>query len=267
MKELANRINELLSSQAINIMLGYRKNIYGEIKPLIFTSADMADQLVFEPACTQNLIAYLNKPEIKAYKKIGIAATLPALRSFLQLTAESRFRDLAIVAFALNNEGKLVELNSADEIEKFVELNFKKDLDEVYNKVKEITALTTEQRWDYWVDELKDCIKCYACRSACPMCYCDKCSIECNNPQWVPIASHGQGNVEWHIMRAMHLAGRCVNCNECARACPMDIPLNLITAKLNQDIETSFGQIAGMKAKSDYVLSSYKFEDKDNFIR
>lgn len=267
MKELELRVNELLNSQQISLMLGYRRNINAEIKPLIFSSPEMAERLVFNSECKQNLIAYVNKSEIKSYINIGITLNLTGLRSFLQLTAEKRFKGLNIIVFAINNESKLVQLNSPEEIEHFIELNFKKQIDDVFNKVKQLNEMSREERWNFWVDELKDCIKCYACRSACPMCYCEKCSVECNNPQWVPTATHGQGNLEWHIMRAMHLAGRCVECNECARACPMDIPLNLLTAKLNQDIENDFGLLAGMKAKSDYALSSYKFEDKENFIR
>ena len=267
MKELSQRVEELLNSQEISLMIGYRRNINGEIKPLIFSTPEMAERLVFNSDCKQNLIAYLNKPEIKAFKNIGVTLNLTGLRSLLQLTAEKRFQGMNIIAFTFDNNAKLIQLNTSDEIENFIEMNYKKQIDEVFNKVQQLNAMTREERWDFWVDELKDCIKCYACRSVCPMCYCEKCSVECNNPQWVPTATHGQGNMEWHIMRAMHLAGRCVECNECARACPMDIPLNLITAKLNQDIEADFGLLAGMKAKSDYALSSYKFEDKENFIR
>jgi len=37
------------------------------------------------------------------------------------------------------------------------------------------------------------------------------------NRKWIPVASHELGNLDYHLMRAMHLAGRCVNCGECAR--------------------------------------------------
>ncbi len=67
-------------------------------------------------------------------------------------------------------------------------------------------------------------------------------------------------------MRAMHLAGRCVNCGECARACPLDIPLNLLTQKLIHDISLHFNQRAGLSSKAENTLSTFKPDDRENFI-
>jgi ferredoxin len=64
----------------------------------------------------------------------------------------------------------------------------------------------------------------------------------------------------------MHLAGRCVNCGDCARACPVDIPLNLFTKKLILEIENEFGEIAGSSANASSVLSTYKPNDHEDFI-
>ncbi len=74
------------------------------------------------------------------------------------------------------------------------------------------------------------------------------------------------GNLEWHIMRAMHLAGRCVNCGECFRACPLDIPLNLFTQKIIEEIEVSFGKSVDAENGPIYPLSAFKVDDKDGFI-
>jgi ferredoxin len=80
------------------------------------------------------------------------------------------------------------------------------------------------------------------------------------------VASHALGNLDYHLMRAMHLAGRCVNCGECAKACPMDIPLNLLTYQLIGPIQADFGATAGMKSDAMYALSTFKPDDKENFI-
>ena len=133
--------------------------------------------------------------------------------------------------------------------------------------MEKMTQMPLQERWMYWQNEFSDCIKCYACRSACPLCYCTQCTVEMNKPQFIPIASHTQGNMEWHIMRAMHLAGRCISCGECVRACPMEIPLGLLTAKLNSEVFNQFGQQAGINADADYALSSFKTDDKENFFR
>ena len=44
----------------------------------------------------------------------------------------------------------------------------------------------------------------------------------------------------------MHLAGRCVECNECERVCPMDIPLSLLNRKLVKEVSELFGHRGGM---------------------
>ena len=65
----------------------------------------------------------------------------------------------------------------------------------------------------------------YACRAACPLCYCTRCIVEDNRPQWILPWASTLPNIEWQINRVMHMAGRCTGCTECERACPMDIPV------------------------------------------
>jgi Na+-translocating ferredoxin:NAD+ oxidoreductase RnfC subunit len=83
----------------------------------------------------------------------------------------------------------------------------------------------------------------------------------------VHVPSHELGNLEWHVMRAMHLAGRCINCGECRRACPMDIPLNLLTQKLIVEIENNFGVKSAENPDDIFVLATFSKDDKENFIR
>ena len=99
------------------------------------------------------------------------------------------------------------------------------------------------------------------------MCYCEHCTMDCNRPQWVPVASHGIGNLEYHIVRTMHLAGRCVECGECGRACPVGIPVHLLAFCAEESIHRQFGQRAGHKAKLDYAMSTFKTDDRESFIR
>jgi ferredoxin len=71
----------------------------------------------------------------------------------------------------------------------------------------------------------------------------------------------------WHIVRAMHLAGRCAGCAECERSCPMDIPLNLLNRKMANELKELYGQEAGMQPQEKGPLAQYKEDDDQSFIK
>ena len=96
------------------------------------------------------------------------------------------------------------------------------------------------ERLAYWRQELARCVKCYACRQVCPMCYCPRCIVDKNRPQAISTSATLKGNFAWHITRAFHLAARCVGCEECTRVCPAGIDLRLLNLSLAQAAEENF---------------------------
>ena len=155
---------------------------------------------------------------------------LPATqRALLQLMAERQLRDGDVASSWRWTASQVKELGRAAALEEHLAL--KADALKAEDKalLDRLEAMSREERWAFWQKELSRCMKCYACRSSCPMCYCEHCTMDCNRPQWVPVASHGLGNLEYHMVRTMHLAGRCVECGDCGRACPVGIPVHLLT--------------------------------------
>jgi ferredoxin len=265
MQELRNKVRELLSGGTAQVVIGYGEGTAGKVRPVFITDPGDADKLIFDARCKQNLAVYLSKNEVKQIGKAAVVAPLFTLKTILQLAAESQLAEGDIVIIGMDDEGKPVDFTDLAAVEAFVSRY--DDLSaEARAELERIEKMTREQRWQYWQQELPRCFKCYACRAACPLCYCTRCTVEINQPQWIPVPSHDLGNLEWHIMRAMHLAGRCVNCGECARACPLDIPLNLLTQKLIQEISLQFNQRAGISSKAENALSTFKPDDKENFI-
>jgi ferredoxin len=137
----------------------------------------------------------------------------------------------------------------------------------VTKEIEDLAAMSVTDRFAFWENELSRCVKCYACRSACPLCYCTKCLTESNQPQWVTVAPHTLGNFEWHINRAMHLAGRCIQCGSCTLACPVGIPIALLTIEASNIVQREFNYQAGIKADAPAALSSFMVDDKEVFIR
>jgi ferredoxin len=134
-------------------------------------------------------------------------------------------------------------------------------------EVARLEALPPAERWEYWKRQFEKCVRCYACRAACPMCYCEECIAEKNLPQWIEVAARARGNFAWNVIRAWHLAGRCVLCGACERACPEGIRLMVLNRMLADEVKEAFGYVAGAGgAEEAAVFASWKEQDKDDFI-
>jgi len=129
-----------------------------------------------------------------------------------------------------------------------------------------LMAMPAEERMAFWTEEFNRCVKCYACRQVCPMCYCERCIVDKNRPIAIDPAPSTKGNFAWQIARAFHLAGRCVGCGECSRACPAGIDLALLNISLHIAAQENFGHEAGVDPKAEPVIGSYALQDKEDFI-
>ncbi|MBP1696515.1 MAG: 4Fe-4S Ferredoxin iron-sulfur binding domain protein [Deltaproteobacteria bacterium] len=134
-------------------------------------------------------------------------------------------------------------------------------------EIIEFEKKSPEERWRFFEKETSRCIRCYACREVCPMCYCAECFVDSSNPKWTEKGLSPSDLEFYHIVRAYHQTGRCSGCGACERACPMDIPLTYLTQKLNQDVKELFNFETGIDAEAPPPLSTYETEDKQEFIK
>lgn len=266
MDELKKRVKELLKSSAVKVAIGYENGTAGKTRALFVEKPEDADRLVFDNRCVMNLATYLTKTEVKAKGKMAIAATLPVMRAIIQLASEFQVSDASLIVLGITPEGRMIEFKDLAEVETFVH-NYQIEIDSRNREMLDkIDKMAPPERWNFWIEQLSPCFKCYACRAACPMCYCHRCTVEFNQPQWIPVPAHEIGNLEWHIMRAMHLAGRCVDCDACYNACPLAIPINLLTKRMLLDAKEHFGGYQP-SIKADHLMSTFKPDDKENFIK
>ncbi|MEA2038564.1 MAG: 4Fe-4S dicluster domain-containing protein [Thermodesulfobacteriota bacterium] len=135
-----------------------------------------------------------------------------------------------------------------------------------YLDVAKFEALTPEEQGEYFSREFAKCIRCYACRNACPLCYCQECFVDSSKPQWIGKTTNASDTAIFHIMRAFHLAGRCVECGACERACPMGVDIRKLNRKLSKDVKERFDYEAGLSLEQVAPLSTFQPDDSEDFM-
>ena len=136
-----------------------------------------------------------------------------------------------------------------------------------YEEVEEIEKKGPEEKGQFFQDLVSPCIRCYACRNACPLCYCPTCFVDESKPQWVGKSIDPVDTMTFHFLRAYHCAGRCTDCGACERVCPVGIPVRKFTSKLNKDAFALFDWEAGVTLEQRPLLDFYKVDDYDEFVK
>ena len=275
---------ELLRQGKAGLVIGFG----GEKKPrpVFVRRAEDVSRLVWNDRCSGSLARYLLRngsdrgPDkqqsgpLPPKGKTAVAAKGCDVRAIAVLIREGQVRraDVVIIgvdcAFQTDRGKKLPRCSACDcHRPEIFDILIENDLTGAssasadFSEVAEIGKLPVDKRLAYWLRQMERCVRCYACRQACPLCYCEECAAETVLPRWLPRAPGPLSNLYFHAMRAMHLAGRCVDCGECERACPAEIPLRTLMRKAAKDLEEIYGWkvSAGMEVKG--PLSTFAPDD------
>lgn len=134
-----------------------------------------------------------------------------------------------------------------------------------YADIREIEALPLEGKNRHFAELVAPCLRCYACRNACPSCYCPTCFVDEARPQWVGKTVDPTDTLTFHFLRAFHLAGRCTDCGSCERACPVGIKVRQFTKKLEKEVKQLYGYEAGILQDQRPPLDTYRPDDPEPF--
>jgi len=288
--QLQETAANLLAEGKVSVVAGYASgSLPGQMVPAFVTAPEEASRLAWNERCANNLTVYL--PELlrkKGTGKVGLVVKSCDARALLGLMRESQLDRADVVLLGVPCTGvwdggrlALKCYGCSEEVSPLADLTITPEgarqgplasarervavSDPRDAEIAALESLPPEARWDYWQRQFARCLRCYACKAVCPLCYCATCIAEKHRPQWIPAAFDGAGNTAWNIARAMHLAGRCVGCDECARVCPADIRLDLLNRRLALEIESRFGYRADADPSAPPPLTTFRPDDPDEF--
>jgi len=285
MQEIAKAIKlralQLLNDGTVARVLGWEK---GETEtdwsPALFTTESEMENMMYGEYAGINLSKYCVKFNALEGKTLVILKPCDAL-SFCQLVKEHRVNRENYYIIGAGCKGmkdenglllkcktcKTKSFEFADEVIDDEEARVLPESNR-FEDVAKLEAMTAEERFEFWRNELSRCIRCNACRNVCPACTCRTCVFD-NAASGVSAKANVTDFEEnmFHIIRAFHVAGRCTDCGECSRVCPQNIPLHLLNRKFIKDINELYGDYqAGVGIEERTPLTSYTKDDVEPSI-
>jgi coenzyme F420-reducing hydrogenase delta subunit/ferredoxin len=276
------RAAELLSSGAVTCVIGYEVGPRGRTRPSFAYTNEDVQRLVWNPEVTNNLTGYV---PVK-FKRSPLGPTEPAkpvavvvkpcdVKAINVQLAENHYTRDQIHIIGVTCEGVRGDDGNMQARCTTCQDRVPRLYDTLIGEAPVIEkrtcpppadpveSLAPAERMEYWLSQFDRCIRCYACRQACPLCNCPVCLYERDESTWVGLGIGINEKRTFHLGRAYHHAGRCIGCNECERACPMEIPISLLNRKLAVEIEKAFDFRAGETIAQSPIVTVLSGEYKE----
>lgn len=283
------KAKELLERGEVSLVLGWEKGRFWYAStPVFISKAEDSEKLIWDDFCHANLAKYLIN--LKNHDgKIALFVKGCDSRAVVRLVQDNQIPREKLVLIGIpcpglfdtdkargNKEG--IEVPKAEKCLTctqpnpiiFDELLAEKvaiKSEDRFAKVLDLEKMSPDEKYDFWTKMYDKCIRCYACRNICPACSCKECCFDQSNVGWLGKANNSSENQFFAMTRAMHVAGRCIECGECERACPMGIPIMLINRKLVKDCDEFFGvSEAGVDINEKPPLGRFELNDPEKFM-
>jgi len=144
--------------------------------------------------------------------------------------------------------------------------------DDMYSKTRESTnSLEKLSRY------LADCVNCYNCRVACPVCYCRECvfltDVFDHEPSQYLRWADQKGMIKmptdtlfYHLTRIAHMSTACIGCGQCSNACPNDIPVMELFRTASASTQEAFDYHPGRSVDERPPLSEFREDEFSDVV-
>jgi len=116
---------------------------------------------------------------------------------------------------------------------------------------------------------LGNCVNCYNCRVACPVCYCKECvfvtDVFDHEPsqfiRWARkkgVLKMPTDTVFYHLTRLAHMSTACIGCGQCSNACPNNVPVMELFRTIAHHTQRAFSYTAGRSLEDEPPLSTFR---------
>ena len=277
---IRERAAALLSSGEVSAVVGWGAGRFDDVRfPLVIKRAEDAGKLVFDASCVQMTAKRLL--EHTGEGKVALVARGCESRAVNRFIADHQLTRDQVYVIGVPCPG-MVDPATGETLKRCAECQVRNPVvhDELvgdpvpepkpyrFAEVDRVEAMSREERRAFFDEMYGKCIRCYACRNACPCCTCRECFVEQDKVGWQGKAFNVNEARYYGMIRAFHTGDRCIECGECERACPMGLPLMVIMHQQVRDIDKLFGPYegGGLTDSGPDPLRTYKTDDIEEFM-
>lgn len=229
-------------------VLGYRRT-EGSCLPHLFTGTEIGEMAADPPPGARYPLAAIAVRLLKGNRDFRLAVVVRGCdeRMLLELQKQGQVDGNRLVMLGLACTAELAAAcNCRDPYPSGVDQEERAVMppgDKAFPGNDHPAGGSSAERLDFWSGQFGACLKCMGCRNICPLCYCTECALDS-----VELVAHGRvppAYPVFHLIRALDMAGRCVECGLCEEACPAGIPLRMLYRAGARAVEENFNYRPG----------------------